>query len=351
MSVKNCYCWLLTIGLIILCDSVYAQCGGILEPGFKFLTSSRGCAPYTVNLQTLYLSSVPGTKYFIDWGDGTAEESFTQVNATGVTIFHTYPNASVNCGYDVVIDASNACNARGSVVEINTQVIVWTNDVVSIDPTVFRVCQGFVADLSFTDNSQWNCFPRATRENNEPRWIQWIYGTGTSANQIPNVEVNTIFPGVFPYLDPAPFKNPMYPIISPGQVSLPIHIPVTTLAQVGKEFLVTLKNWNQCNAYDNNLADGSFNPVNGDLINGDNLPKVITGRIVIVDSPQPAFVTRLQNGGGAIQSIFCIGDNIFFDEQTPSIGGASFGFSWQFFDNPLTGLKLPSAKLLSYALH
>lgn len=148
-----------------------------MEPGFAFLTSSRGCAPFTVNIQTLYLSSVPGTQYFITWGDGTPEQTFTQVNATGVTISHNYPNTSINCGYDVVIDASNACNPRGSVVPINTQVIVWTNDVISINPTVFRVCQGYATDVLFTDDSDWNCFQRATRENGEPRWIQWLYGT------------------------------------------------------------------------------------------------------------------------------------------------------------------------------
>ena len=69
-----------------------------MEPGFAFLTSSKGCAPFTVNIQTLYLSSVPGTQYFVDWGDGTAEETYTQVGAAGVNITHVYPNTSVDCG-------------------------------------------------------------------------------------------------------------------------------------------------------------------------------------------------------------------------------------------------------------
>jgi len=331
-----------------------AQCGGIMEPGFQFLTSSRGCAPYTVNLETRYLSSVPGTVYYADWGDGSPIETFTQTNATGVIMTHLYPNASSNCGYDVVIDASNACNPKGSVVPINTQVIVWTNDVVSIDPQVFRVCQGFAETLSFTDNSAWNCFPRATRENNAPRWIQWIYGTGPAATQIPGVQVNGAAPGSFPYLDPGVNRNPIYPVTSPGQISLPISVPITTPADIGKEFDITLKNWNQCNAYDNNLADGNpFNPVNGDLVNGDNPPQTTMAKIVIVPSPQPSFITRLGNASGVIQSIFCAGDNIFFDDQTPSISGASFGYTWQFFDNN-TGTGTPlststnSAPVFSY---
>ncbi len=319
----------------------YAQCGGIMEPGFAFLTSSRGCAPFTVNIQTLYLSSVPGTQYFIDWGDGTPEETYTQIGPGGVSIVHTYPNTSVNCGYDVVIDASNACNPRGSVVPINTQVIVWTNDVISINPTVFRVCQGYAADVLFTDDSDWNCFPRATRENNEPRWIQWIYGTGPLGNQIPGVQVNSLLPGGFPYLDPAPVRNPIYPVLAPGQISLPINVPVTAPADLGKEFVITLKNWNQCNAYDNNLVDGNaFNPVSGNLVNGDNAPQITTARIVVVPAPQPDFLTRLGGAAGPLQTVFCVGDNIYFDNETPGIAGASFANTWQFYDN-VTGVGAP----------
>jgi hypothetical protein len=319
----------------------YSQCGGIMEPGFAFLTSSRGCAPFTVNIQTLYLSSVPGTQYFINWGDGTPEETYTQVAAGGVNLVHTYPNTSVNCGYDVIIDASNACNPRGSVVPINTQVIVWTNDVISINPSVFRVCQGYATDVLFRDDSDWNCFPRATRENNEPRWIQWLYGTGPMGMQIPGIGINSLVPGGFPYLDPAPAKNPIYPVLAPGQISLPINVPITTPADLGKEFIITLKNWNQCNAYDNNLVDGNpFNPVSGNLINGDNAPQITTARIVIVPAPQPDFLTRLGDATGPVQAVFCVGDNIYFDNETPAIAGASFANTWQFFDNP-TGVGAP----------
>ena len=318
-----------------------AQCGGIMEPGFAFLTSSRGCAPFTVNIQTIYLSSVPGTQYFVNWGDGTPEQTYAQVGPGGVVMVHTYPLASVNCGYDVVIDASNACNPRGSVVPITTQVIVWTNDVISINPSVYRICAGYAADVLFTDNSAWNCFPRLTRENNAPRWIQWIYGTGPLPIQIPGVNVNSILPGGYPYLDPAPLRNPSYPVMAPGQLSLPVNVPITVPADIGKEFEITLKNWNQCNAYDNNLLDGNaLNPVGGDLVNGDNAPQVTTARIVIVDAPQPTYLTRLGNAGGPLQTMFCLNDIIYFDNNTPPIPGASFRYTWEFFDNN-TGLGVP----------
>ncbi|MBI1767512.1 MAG: PKD domain-containing protein [Bacteroidetes bacterium] len=333
--------YLFFILALLTTENVRAQCGGIMEPGFQFLTSSRGCAPYTVNIETHYLSAVAGTVYYVDWGDGSPEENYTQTNATGVIMTHTYPSISNNCGYDVTIDASNACNPRGSVVPIQTQVIVWTNDVISISPGVFRVCQGFAESLQFIDNSTWNCFPRATRENNAPRWIQWIYGTGSAATQIPGMKVNGVTPGSFPYFNPAANTNPIYPVTSPGQQSLLVDVPVTAPADVGKTFMVTLKNWNQCNAYDNDLTDSNpYNPVNGDLVNGDNPPQITTAQIVIVPAPQPNFVTRLGNASGPLQTTFCISDNIYFQNQTPAISGASFGYIWQFFDNN-TGAGAP----------
>ncbi len=334
--------FLLLIGFLFSGFVTWAQCtsNDIMEPGFQFLSSSRGCAPFNVQIETLYLAATPGTVYYVNWGDGTPEQSYVQANATGVVISHVYPNSPVDCGYDVVIDTENACNPRGSVVPINTQVVVWTNDIVAITPAEFRVCQGFAASLNFTDNSDWNCNPRATRENNAARWLQWIYGTGVPADQIPGIQVNGISPGGFPYLDPAANRNPRYPVSATGAQSLAINVPVTVPADVGREFQVTMKNWNQCNAYDNNLANGPQNPA--DLVNGDNPPQIAFARIVIVESPQPSFITRLGNSAGPVQSVFCLGDNIFFDDLTPAIAGASFGYTWEFFDNP-TGTGSPVA--------
>jgi len=137
-----------------------------------------GCAPYTVNLETRYLSSVPGTVYYADWGDGTPIETFTQTNATGVVMTAHVSNSSVDCGYDLTIDASNACNPQGSVVPINTQVIVWTHDVISINPQVFRVCQGLRKHFRSPTTATGIVFREPQKRNSDPRWIQWIYGTG-----------------------------------------------------------------------------------------------------------------------------------------------------------------------------
>ncbi len=345
MSKRVAYYGLFFFFFSVSLNKVSAQCtsADIMEPGFAFLTSSRGCAPFTVDLETIYLQSTPGTAYYVDWGDGTPEEIYVQgaFPATGVTISHTYPNSPVDCGYDLVIDADNICNPRGSVVPIQTQVIVWTNDVTNINPGEFRVCQGFATSLQFVDNSDWNCFPRATRENNDPRWIQWIYGTGPAGARIPGIQVNALTPGAYPYNDPNPSNNPLYPVLAPGQTTLPIDVPATVPADVGRQFEITLNNWNQCNAYDNDLTDGNaLNPVSGDLVNGDNPAMTTTARIVIVESPNPSYQTWLNSIGGILTTIFCIDDIIYFENLTPAIGGANFQYTWEFYDNN-TGAGLP----------
>lgn len=328
--------------------TLWAQCAGqIMEPGFQFLSSSKGCAPFNFQIQTKYFQSVPGTVYYVNWGDGSPIQSFVQTTPgpDGPIISHVYPNVPQDCFYQVTIEAENSCNPRGSVVLEPIFVTVWTNDVISIDPQVYRVCQGFATSLRFTDNSTWNCFPHVNplRENSEARWIQWIYGTGSAANRIPGIEINNTTPGAFPYFDPAPGRNPIYPVLSPGQQSLQVNVPSTSPVDIGKEFQVTLRNWNQCNPYDNNVTDGNaFNPVTGDVANGDNDPQVTNARIVIVDAPQPSYVTRLGNAAGPLQTIFCAGDAIFFQNQTPAITGSSFAYTWQFYDNN-TGMGSPLA--------
>ena len=317
-------------------NGAYAQCtsADIMEPGFNFITSSRGCAPFTVEIQTLYLNSTPGTIYHVDWGDGSPVQVYTQVNPypNGPIISHEYLNSPTDCGYQVIIEVENACNPLGSVVLEPINVIVWTDDDVSADPDVYRVCQGFASSISFTDDSNWNCFPRADqRENSDPRWIQWIYGRATNANRISGVRVDGVLPGAYPYYDPSLGMDPFYPDTTGGSMSLNIQIPATGPGDIGKDFYVTLNNWNTCNAYDEDLTNGPLNPITP---GGDNPPRVQESRIVIVDTPTPDFVTRKDNASNPITWDFCINDVIYFDNASIGPGGSSLAYTWEFYDGP-----------------
>ena len=316
--------------------NVHAQCtsADIMEPGFNFITSSRGCAPFTVEIQTLFLNSNSNTTYRVDWGDGSAIETFTQTSPypNGPIITHNYINTTVECGYQVIIEAENPCNPWGSVDPVVTGVIVWTEDLIFSDPDVYRVCQGFASTIVFDDGSNWNCFPRADlRENNDPRWIQWIYGEAANANQIPGIQIEGVTPGAFPYYDPAYGTNPKYPVLNIAEQSLEVQIPATAVTDIGKDFYVTLNNWNTCNAYDENLNNGPLNPVNP---GGDNPPRTNQSRIVIVATPEPDFVTRKENNSNPILTDFCIGDIIYFDNETIVPAGANPAYTWEFYDGP-----------------
>lgn len=346
----------LFFAFIFISGNVRAQCtsADIMEPGFNFLTSSRGCAPFEIQIQTQYLNSTPGTIYHVNWGDGSPVQDYVQTMPypNGPIIIHEYANTPVECGYQVIIEVENPCNPLGSVVLEPINVIVWTEDLVFSDPDVFRVCQGFAASINFTDNSNWNCFPRADmRENADPRWIQWIYGDPTNANRIPGIRVDGVLPGGYPYFDPAPGKNPKYPVNNISEVSLEVQVPVTAPGDIGKDFYVTLNNWNTCNAYDENLTNGALNPVTP---GGDNPPRTRQSRILIVETPEPEYRTRKETNTGPITWDFCIGDIIYFQNMTSTPGGSNNVYVWEFFDGPnatddLLGTRTTRHPVFSFA--
>ncbi len=346
----------LSIIWIFISGRAEAQCtsADIMEPGFNFLTSSRGCAPFEIQIQTLYLNSTPGTIYHVNWGDGSPVENYVQTlpYPNGPIIIHTYTNTPVECGYQVTIEVENPCNPLGSVILEPINVIVWTEDLVFSEPDLFRVCQGFAASVIFSDNSDWNCFPRADiRENADPRWIQWVYGDAVNANRIPGIRVNGSLPGGFPYLNPAPGMNPKYPVPNTNEVSLEVQVPVTLPGDIGKDFYVTLNNWNTCNAYDENLANGPLNPITP---GGDNPPRTTQSRIVIVETPVPDFRTRKETNTGDITWDFCIGDIIYFQNMTSTPGGSNNAYLWEFYDGPnatdgLLGTRTNRNPVFSYS--
>jgi len=313
-----------------------AQCtsADIMEPGFNFITSSRGCAPFTIEIQTLYLNSTPGTIYHVDWGDGSSDSDYIQVSnyPNGPIISHEYVNSPVDCGFQINVEVENPCNPLGSVILEPINVIVWTDDLVFSDPDVYRVCEGFASTINFSDDSDWNCFPRSdARENADPRWIQWIYGRPVNGNRLNGVRVDGVLPGGFSYYDPALGNDPVYPVTDIDQESLNVQIPVTGPADVGKDFYVILNNWNTCNPYDEDLTNGSLNPATA---GGDYPPRTTESRIVIVSAPIPDFVARKETSSNPIVWDYCVDDIIYFDNESTGPGGSALSHRWEFYDGP-----------------
>ena len=331
----------------LIINSVLAQCTVEIISGHAFLTPTQGCAPFQIQIKNLYANSTADAVYSVDWGDGTVDllsGALDPVNGGFIDPIytpdfnHTYLANNVDCGYNIVIEATNPCTLAEDA-RLELSVSIWDTDQeeFAIAPATVRVCQGFASNIQFTDDSDWNCFPRAFRENNAPRWIQWIYGTGPAGNRISGIQVNGIPPAGYPYLDPLPVFNPLYPVNAPAENSLLVNVPLTVPTDIGREFWVTLRNWNQCNPFDADITDGNpLNPINGDLLNGDSLPIEIIGRIIIVEAPSPSFQSREFDALGVVKDTFCIGDPIYFENLTPGIAGANFNHTWEFFDGPTT---------------
>lgn len=299
---------------VISVNTVYSQTCNHNDKG-NFLVNSKGCAPVDPEWEIRYAGLDPGVKVVVNWGDGTVD----RIDATGSSfqeVFkHTYPKDEGICTYNIIAYVE-ANGSRCAETEQRQNITVWDTDnpdhgKLSINPQVFRVCYGNAAVLRFTDNSTWNCFNlnETSTLNDAPRWIQWEYGTGNASNRIPGVTVNGASPS-YPYTNTAP----LYPVYSSGSISNEILVPGnTTSADIGKEFEVTLRNWNQCNPYDE-----GYDPV------------LTTARIIIVDAPTPEFtIGRNGNSNSSPSDKFCPGETVYF-RNTTNDNGVQYTYSWRF---------------------
>ena len=224
------------------------------------------------------------------------------------------------------------------------------NGNVTINPVDYEVCYNNpVVNAVFQDNTEFNCriAVEPDRPNELERHVQFVYGTnhnpaatilnlsledgGTQAltdgtgNLVSQETRGTagllVTGGYFGPVDNIPF-----PAIGPVSVSFPMNAPADPLNLIGNEFEVTMFNWNFCNPY------------NGDPLNPNYEDAMVTtSRIVIVNAPAPDFITRRGDASGTITSTFCLNEDIYFDNETPGLGGLNF--TWEFFDDA-TGTTL-----------
>ncbi len=306
---------LLSVAMVSIHQSV-AQCTSEIISGHAVLTPNRGCAPFDMVIKNLYSNSTADAIFTVDWGDGTIQ---TYIGGSDPVdggaldplytpdFSHTYTTGTTQCGHDIVIEATNGCTLPEDA-RLELQVSIWDTDEVglNINPGTFRVCQGFAASVQFEDLSDWNCFPRASRQNDPPRWVEWIYEGGTM--RIPGITT--------------PSSDGVIGVMGTGSRSQTLNIPVDDPDNpgnpyaVGDEFFVRLNNWNQCNPYPGKL------------------PVTTTANIIIVASPTPDFDTRKEDASNPIQTSFCVDDIVYFDNESFGPAGSSLRYNWTFFDGP-----------------
>lgn len=218
------------------------------------------------------------------------------------------------------------------------------NAQLSIVPANYDVCYNNpVVNAVFRDNSEFNCNRNVEpdRPNEDARHVQFVYGTNhTPAATILDLSLQDggtqpLTNGAGTLVNPqtrgtaglqvtggyfGPVETIPFPANGPNAQTFPMSAPANLANLVNNRFEVTLFNWNICN------------PWNGDPLNP-NYDDAIstTAYIVIVDGPEPDFWTRENNAAGDTTSFFCVGDNIYFDNQTPGMGGLDF--RWEFYDD------------------
>ncbi|HHU57417.1 MAG TPA: PKD domain-containing protein, partial [Bacteroidales bacterium] len=166
------------------------------------------------------------------------------------------------------------------------------------------------------------------------RWIQWVYGTGGTTILDATVDgSNRSFPFRSPVeKTPQPVEGP----VPPMNTSMEIFIP--DYYAVGDYFEVTLRNWNQCNPYD----DPSIPGPPADVINGDFPP---------VETTAMALIVALPDGSITAVGPFC--DNItaqYLNAATPGGMWSGSGIIDEFTGLFHPGTAGPGTHLISYAV-
>ncbi|TRX62073.1 PKD domain-containing protein [Fulvivirga sp. M361] len=229
----------------------------------------------------------------------------------------TYPDNGTECNFAVpaflVYTNQGRCTNVGETVTFEVFDDLANNNLGQIDiidpldgDTEIEVCEGEDVTVNFNNSTVLNCVATTLledddnpvdgifdRPNTQKRWYQYVYGTNAAdADFLSDVEVDATPEGngtitAFPF-----FSQPVF--LATADETTPLDpsydirvLPTNVFAPAGKRFVVQLRMWNICNAYDN---DGVFpfdnlSPDNNDLVNGDNAPVTDEAEIILVQQP------------------------------------------------------------------
>lgn len=334
---------------------LFGQCSALRQQRNLSFNTDKDCAPVTVTDFTItYFFNVPQDPNQISirfaWNDpvnnidiyGLGDPQFSvgggdmEFTAAGTFV---YPENE-----DCLFEPTAHILVNGVACETSEQIQLvssWSNDNsfggdLMINPDPYSVCfNNPVVNAVLDDNSTFNC-----NINDEPdnpnrlaRHTQFVYGTNHNpSNSIRNLTLEN--GGTINLTDGAanlsstttrngvtgvyfgPIVQIPFTADGPNMSTFPMNAPADPNNVVGSEFEITLYNWNTCNPY------------NGDPLNP-NYDEAVstTGYIRIVALPNPDFQTRVNDASGNIQTIFCIGEPIYFENLT---AGAN-NYRWEFY--------------------
>ncbi len=355
---------LIVLALLAVMNA-YGQCASLRQQRNITFNTDKDCAPVTVTDFTItYFFNTPQDPALVqiqfEWNDpGNNSDIYNQgdaafsVDATNTeftaTGTFTYPEND-----DCVFEPVSTVIYDGDLCETSEQVQVvtsWARDNdfggdIAITPEEYDVCfNNAIVNAMFEDNSTFNCNINLEPDNPNrlDRYTQFVYGTNHNAtNSIRNLSLvdaggatvnltdgtaslsstttrSGVDAGYF-----GPIEHIPFPADGPNMSSFPISAPADVNNVVGNEFEITLYNWNICNPYNGN----SVNPNYDEAV-------MTTAYIRIVDPPAADYQTRLNDASGAIQSTFCLGADIYFENLSTNAGD----YTWEFYDD-LAGTTL-----------
>jgi gliding motility-associated-like protein len=323
----------LLVLMLLLTKRSYNQCA-LITDNYSGQIPSSVCAPVNMTMDVRYKFLLPVNPDLIEilyvWNDGTGATTLVPGISQGDTIFtatatHNYPPSN-ECSYTAeayVIFNGEQCTSSSRQEQTFS---AWARDnenggIIITDPVVAQFCEGDdIIDVTFADNSTFNCNINIEpdKPNRLTRWVQFIYGTSTiPGERIPNITVEDGLGNTYQLTDASgnslgtvsgPVVEVPMPADGPNQVSWSISAPAGGVA--GDIFEITMRNWNICNAYDNNPFDSS---PPSDTIDGDNPPITTTALIEIIATPpeitNPAFefcvndpvILTLETSGGEVR--------------------------------------------------
>ncbi len=371
--------------LISLC--LAAQCPTI---GSTDVTFSRDgvCAPVTVTGYTVTYTFIAAQDpddvvIRFTWNDaGTTIDEFANgsglVASGGNTVFEATGTFIYDPGNECSFEPEVSLVFQGDVCETSSQtVFAWDDDdsfggVLAIDPNAYNICENTaITNAVFTDNSTFNCNPNAVDPgiaNTEARHTQFVYGTNhNAASSIRDLTLDDggtvtvtdgtgalssadtrgtagelVTGGYFGAITEVPFAA-----TGPNNTSLAISAPANAANAVGNTFEITLFNWNTCNPYNGDAANPNYE---------DAVRETVT--IEVVEPPTPNYQTRSESATGTLQTLFCLQEDIYFENLTT--GGGTYDYTWEFYDdntgttllgnsndeNPLFSFSNPGEKLI-----
>lgn len=344
-------------------SKVFGQCNSLRPQIDVSFNTDQDCAPVTVtNFTVKYYFNTPQNPADIEirfeWNDPGNQISIINtgnglITGGGDTEFTaTAPLFTYFINNDCTLRPTayiyiNGVQCLSSAQEQNA--FFWGTDEegngdLSISPAEYEVCfNNPIINAVFFDTSDFNCriAVEPDNPNQQTRNVQFVYGTnhdpsstilnlsledgGTQSltNGVGNL-VSPITRGTAGLLVTAGYFGPVetipFPANGPVSITFPMNAPANVANLIGNDFEITMFNWNVCNPY------------NGDPINPNYEDAIFTtARIVIVDSPAPDFITRRGDASGVITNTFCLNEDIYFDNETPGLGGLNF--TWEFFDD------------------